>query len=153
MAWQEITVETLKTRNAGAEVTALQESALADGQADPVLQIIRMVTDEVRGYCAAGGITLGEGDTVPSRLVLAAINRIRYEAATRIPGGALLDADRRAANDAATRLLERVADGKFTVEEPETADAEVSAGGKSGISIVRKPAASDTLTKTDFAGL
>lgn len=130
MSWTTITVETLKTRNAGAEVTALQASALADGQADPIPEIISMVVNEVRGYVSAGGSNLGAGETVPGRLLLAAINRIRFEAATRLPGGSLLDADRRKANDAAVSLFERVADQKFTVEEP----AELSDEGNAATS-------------------
>lgn len=129
MAWTTLTVETLKTRNAGAEITALQESALADGQSDPVPEIIAMVIDEVRGYIATAEIPLGAASTIPSKLVLAAINRIRFEAATRLPGGSLLDDDRRAANTAAVKLLERVADGKYAVEEPETEDTETIAAG------------------------
>lgn len=126
MSWTTITVETLKSRNAGAEVTALQESAIADGQNDPVVEIIQQVVDEVRGYIDAGGFTLGSGSTVPSRLVLATINRIRFEAATRLPGGALLDQDRRDANIQAIALLQRVASGKYSVETPETASTETS---------------------------
>jgi hypothetical protein len=127
MAWITITVETLKTRNAGAEVTALQESSLADGQSDPIPDIIAMVVDEVRGYCAAGNVTLAEGNTVPDRLLLHAINRIRYEAATRLPGGVLLDDDRRNSNAAAVRVFERVADRKFVVEAAVVADSETNA--------------------------
>ena len=126
MSWTTITVETLKTRNAGAEVTALQESAIADGQADPVVEIIQQVVDEVRGYIDAGGLSLGVEGTVPRRLVLAVINRIRYEAATRLPGGALLDDDRREANRQAVALMQRVADGKFFVEAPAVESEEVS---------------------------
>jgi hypothetical protein len=150
MSWLTITVETLKTRNAGAEVTALQESALADNQPDPVLEIIQMVVDEVRGYIPPT-IPLGAGATVPSKLLLATINRIRYEAATRLPGGALLDDDRRAANTAAVTLLERVADGRFTVEEAETVDSEVRGAGASGIRIVAKPTSVET--KNSYIGL
>ena len=151
MAWLTITVETLKTRNAGAEVTALQEAALADGQNDPVPEVIQMVVDEVRGYVAAAGLPLGEGATIPSKLLLATINRIRFEAATRFPGGVLLDEDRRAANNAAVRVFERVADGKFAIEEPTTESEEELANPAGAISIVQKP--SRTVKKTDFAGL
>jgi hypothetical protein len=151
MSWTTITIETLKTRNAGAELTALQESALADGQPDPVTELIEMVVDEVRGYIAGAGVTIGAGSTVPSRLVLAAINRIRYEAATRLPGGALLDDDRREANRQAIELLKRVAAGGFGIEEPETETDEISSGSKSGITIVQKP--TRVSMRDDFAGL
>jgi hypothetical protein len=152
MSWLTITVDTLKTRNAGAEVTALQESALGDGQTDPVVEIIQMVTDEVRGYIATANIPLGAGATIPSKLLLAAINRIRFEAATRLPGGSMLDDDRRSANDAAVRLLERVADGKFAVEEPTTEDDEDIATSKSGCSVVAKPTRKPS-TRDDYSGL
>lgn len=151
MAWTSITIETLKTRNAGAEVEALRSAALADGQADPVPEIIQMVVDEVRGYIAAANVSLGEGATIPSKLLLAAINRIRFEAATRMPGGSLLDDDRRSSNTAAVRLLERVSEGKFTVEEPTTVEDEAIARTSSGMSVVAKP--TRTETKDSFSGL
>jgi hypothetical protein len=151
MSWTTITVATLKSRNAGAEVTALSESALADDQPDPVPEIIAMVVNEVRGYISAAGITLQAGETVPGRLVLAAINRIRYEAATRLPGGAMLDDDRRESNRAAVSLLESVAAKRFAVEEASTADSESTARSDGGISVVAKP--TRTQTAADFQGL
>jgi hypothetical protein len=146
MSWTTITIETLKTRNAGAEVTALQESALGDGQSDPVLEVIQQVVDEVRGYVDAGGFSLGAGATVPGRLLLAAVNRIRFEAATRLPGGALLDQDRREANSQAIALLQRVADGKFSIEAPETVSDETSGATTPRITI-------PTLTFSDQNGI
>lgn len=124
MAWQSLTTDDVKTRLAGAEVAALQSAALASGQTDPIPDIITAVVDEVRGYIAAGGITLGAAGTIPSKLVSAALAIVRYRVCTRLPVKSLLTEDRVRENEAAIRLLERVADGKFAVEEPTTADTE-----------------------------
>jgi phage gp36-like protein len=124
MAWQSVTTAEIKTRLTGAEVTALQTAALASGQTDPLPDIVTQVVGEVRGYVAAGGYTLGTGETVPSTLYSATLAIIRYRIATRLPVKAILTQDRKDENDAAIRLLERVADGKFAVEEPTTASEE-----------------------------
>lgn len=130
MSWQTITTDLVKTRLAGPEVSALQTAALASGQTDPLPEIVTQVVDEVRGYVSAGGYTLGTGATVPSKLLSATLAIIRYRLSTRLPVKSLITEDRKNENDAAIRLLERVADGKFAVEEPETASTE-QAGGAS----------------------
>lgn len=125
MAWQAITTDDVKTRLAGAEVAALQSSALAVGQTDPLPEVVGQVVDEVRGYVAAGGNTLDAAGTVPSKLVGATLAIIRYRLATRLPISGLLTEERKAENDAAIRLLERVADRKFAVEEAAAPSSEV----------------------------
>jgi phage gp36-like protein len=126
MAWIALTVTEVTTRLAGAEVTALQTAALATAQTDPLSEIIEQVVDEVRGNIAAGGYTVGASQTIPSRLVGAALAIIRYRAATRLPQSGILDDNRVAEYRDALRLLERVADGKFAIEDPVTADTEAS---------------------------
>ena len=148
MAWQTITTTDVKTRLAGAEVTALQESALAAGQTDPFPEIIDGAVDEVRGYIAASGRILEAGATIPSRLRDTTLALIRHRCATRLPGKTFLTDDRVREYQDAIRLLERVADGKFAVEEAVTADTEVS-GAPS-------PSFADTtrsFTNTDEDGL
>ena len=128
MAWISITTDDVKTRLAGAEVTALQSAALAAGQTDPLPEIIAQVVDEVRGYVAAAGATLGAAGTIPQKLLSAALAIIRYRICTRLPVKSFLNEDRVRENDAALRLLEKVADRKFLVEEPTVADTEVGGG-------------------------
>jgi phage gp36-like protein len=123
MAWTTITTDLVKTRLAGAEVTSLQTAALASGQTDPLPEIVTQVVDEVRGYVAAGGYTLGAAATIPSKLISATLAITRFRLATRLPRFPFDDNRRREYEDA-IRLLNRVADGKFAVEEPTTTDTE-----------------------------
>lgn len=146
--WTEITEDLVKTRLAGAEVTALQTAALAAGQTDPLPEIVTQVVDEVRGYIAAGGFGLEEGAKVPSKLVSATLAVIRYRLATRLPARSLLTEERKAENDAAIRLLERVADGKFAVEEPAAASSETIGGASPSMT-----AKTRVFTRTDEDGI
>ena len=123
MAWIAITTDDIKTRLAGAEVAALQTAALASGQTNPLPGIVSQVVDEIRGYVAAGGFTLGSGETVPSKLLSATLAMVRFRIATRLPKFPF-DENRKLEYEDAIRLMGRVADGKFAVEEPTTADTE-----------------------------
>lgn len=125
MSWQTLTTDNVKTRLTGPELSALQSAALASGQADPLPEIITSVVDEVRGYISAGGHSLETGTTVPSKLVSASLAIIRYRLATRLPVKSLLDENRVREYQDAVKLLERVADGRFAIEEPVTASTEV----------------------------
>jgi phage gp36-like protein len=121
MAWQTITESNVQTKLAGAELTALQSSALATGQASPLAETITTVIDEIRGYIAANHAnTLGTAGTIPSKLVSAAVVIIRYRLCTRLPVKSLLDENRVREYQDAIKLLERVADGKFSIEDPST---------------------------------
>jgi hypothetical protein len=131
MAWAAITTDDVKRRLAGAEVTALQTAALASGQSDPLPETIIEVVDEVRGYIAAAGYSLEAGNTVPSRLRSAALAMIRYRLATRLPVKAFLTTDRVEENAAALRLMAQVSAGRFSVEDPATADTETSGSAAS----------------------
>jgi phage gp36-like protein len=128
MAWQTVTDSDIVTRLAGAEIDALRETALADDQSDPVPEIVDQVVEEVRGYVAAGGYTLGAGATIPGKLLSAALAICRFRAATRLPTEAFLTESRKTEYRDAVRLLERVADGKFAIEEPAEASDETSSG-------------------------
>lgn len=125
MSWAAVTVDMVKTRLAGPEVAALQTAALATGQVDPLPDTIAQVVDEVRGYISAGGSVLETGATIPSKLRSATLAIIRYRLITRLPVKSLMTEARKEENDAAVRLLERVADGKFSVEEAVTPTTEV----------------------------
>lgn len=125
MAWLAITEDFVKTKLSGPELNALRTAALAEGQADPLAEIIEDVVKEVRGYVAGcKANTLGAGLTVPDKLKTATMSRIRFELATRLPVKTLLTDDRRTANQDAIKLLTRVAECGFAIEEPLTADTE-----------------------------
>ena len=125
MAWVAITETMLTEALSSLELEAYRSSGLATGQADPVANTILRAVEEVRGYVAAGGNTLGADGTVPERLLDAALSIIRYRVLTRLP----LDVsqDRRTARDDAYQLLRDVAARRFLIEQPVTADTEESA--------------------------
>ena len=149
MAWQLITTDNIKTRLAGAEITALQESALASGQADPLPEIVVAAVDEVRGYIAAAGRILEAGDKVPSRLINATLAIIRHRIATRLPGRSFLNEDRIREYQDAIKLLEQVAAGKFAIEDVVTEDTE----GTSGNSVQLAASSTRKATRSKLDGL
>lgn len=133
MAWTTITEDFVLTKLSGPELAALKSSALQAGQANPLPEIITQVVREVRGY--VGGCSsnvLGEGETIPDELLGAAVSRIRFEFATRLPVKSLLTDDRRTANTDAIQLLRDVMRCDFQIVPPATAAApEEQAGGGS----------------------
>lgn len=129
MAWITITEDDVVTKLSGPENSALKTAALKSAQTNPLTEVIEQIVLEVRGHVAAcERNTLGAGATIPDELLGAAINRIRFELATRLPVSSLLNEDRKEANRQAIALLQRVAECKFLVVQPEEA-AEDQAGG------------------------
>jgi hypothetical protein len=123
--WITVTEDMVKTRLAGAELTALRTAALSAGQADPLAEVIAEVVNEVRGYVAACKANrLESGTKIPEKLKTTALARIVFELASRLPVKGIVTAERKEANTAAKRLLEQVAACQFAVEEPVTPDAE-----------------------------
>ena len=129
MSWVTITDADILGKSAGAEVEAARSAALAQGQTDPVPGIVAQVVREVRGYVATCERNkLGPAGTIPDELRGAALNRIRFECATRLPQGALMDDDRRASNRDALAMLRDAAACKITIEQPEEVSPEVISG-------------------------
>lgn len=126
MAWITPTENDLKTRLSGPELSAFRAAALDAGQDDPVDYVMDQAIDLVRGYVAAcPRNVLGLAGTIPQKLLGALLDILVIDVMKRA-GGLIVDADgeRKKAKDEALRLLERVADGKFAIEEPETEDTE-----------------------------
>lgn len=128
MAWSTVSSSTVKPRLSATELAALQSSDLPSGVTDALADLVTQVVDEVRGYVQSGGFTLGAAGTLPSRLISAAISIIRYRLATRFPVKMLDTEARQREYDDAQKLLDKVAAGKFAIEEPTTADTESSGG-------------------------
>lgn len=125
MSWITLTEADVVTKLSGPEITAMKTAALQAAQANPLPEIIGQVVREIRGYvrgCERN--TLGDGATIPDELLGAAISRIRFELATRLPVSSLLTEDRRTANANALALLRDVAACKFFVVTPETPTTE-----------------------------
>lgn len=145
--WTTLTADDVRTRLAAAELAALQTAALASGQTDPLPEIVAAVTDEVRGYIAANHANeLGVAGAVPPRLVSAALAIIRYRLATRLPVKSLLTEDRVKENEAAIRLLERVAAGQFAIEDADGNE-------QSGVHIEQASTPTRTASRSTLAGL
>jgi len=126
--WIYVSESDVLTRLSGPEAAAMKTAALQTGQANPLPEVITQVVREVRGYVkACARNTLGDGETIPDEILGAAINRIRYDLATRLPVPSLLTEARLEANRAAIALLRDVAACRFTLEQPATASAEISA--------------------------
>lgn len=139
MAWISITEQDVESRLSGPELAASKSLALAPGQSGVLAEIIAQVVGEARGYVAAhASNTLGLGETLPQKLLGSALAMIRYRLATRLPVKSLLTDDRVKENDAAIRLMERVADGKYSVEEPTTAETEAAAAPYTSASSVTR---------------
>jgi hypothetical protein len=109
--WVVITESDLLTRVSGAELSSLRAAALADGQADPVAQTIEIVTNEILGYLPRS-VTPSAANTIPSRLLSAALDRVAWLLMSR-PGAMIIDTNdaRKDANTAAIKLFESVASG------------------------------------------
>jgi type IV pilus biogenesis protein CpaD/CtpE len=130
MSWITLTEAGVQTKLAGAELAALKSAALASGQSNPLPEVITQVTREVRGYVAAcARNVLGEEGTIPDELELAALNRIRYELATRLPVASLLTEARKDANRGATEQLKDAAACRFLIVAPATAATAQAASG------------------------
>lgn len=123
MAWISIEEDDVKTRLAGTELSSYQTVALASGQSDPLPGIITQVVSEIRGYIAAcASNALGDGETIPEKLLGTALAVIRYRLTTRLP--IEVTEQRELEYKEAIRLLERVSECMFAIEEPEEEDDE-----------------------------
>lgn len=128
MSWVAVTEANVITKLSGPEIAAMKSVALQAAQTNPLPEIITQVIREVRGYVAAcARNTLGDGVTLPDELLGAAVSRIRYELATRLPVPSLLTEDRRAANRDAIELFRDVAACRFQIAGPDTATSETIA--------------------------
>jgi hypothetical protein len=129
MSWITLAESDVITKLSGPEIAAMKTAALQAAQANPLPEVIAQVVKEIRGYVAACAQNqLGDGETIPDELLGAAISRVRYELATRLPVASLLTEDRRTANaDALTRLRD-VAACRFAIEQPATPSDQVITG-------------------------
>ena len=132
MPWIPITEADLLTAISGAELSSLRESALADGQADPVAPTISRIVNRVRGDVATSGkYDLDSNLTyIPDRLLDASLSIIVMRFMSR-PAAAIIDDEagtRAKAAASGEALLKRVADGNYAITDPATgADSSGSA--------------------------
>jgi len=148
--WIELTEADVLRKLAAPELEAARTAVLDAGQADPLAEVIEEIVREVRGRVAAcARNVLGEGSTIPDECQAAALARIRFELATRLPGGVLLDEDRRTANANAIAFLRDVASCDVAIVQPDTASEDQA--GKSSIKFVG--ASKRRATRSQLKGL
>lgn len=126
MSWITVTSDDVITKLSGPEKAAMTSAALQAAQTDPLPEVISQVVKEIRGYVAAceRNLPLGDGETIPDELLGAAISRIRFHLATRLPVASLLTEDRRSANTEALTLLRDVAACRFLIVAPTSPSTE-----------------------------
>jgi hypothetical protein len=124
MAWTTIDETLLQKRTNPTVWDLLTNAASITDQPDPIPDIIEQVVNEVRGYIAAARYKLEAGQTIPSRLVGAVVTIILWRASLDLNCEILLTDVRGKEYKSASDLMERVAAGKFSVEEPVVVDSE-----------------------------
>lgn len=151
MSWITLTEAHVVAKLSGPEIAAMKTAALQAAQANPLTEIIAQVVGEIRGYVGAcANNTLGDGETIPSELTGAAVSRVRYELATRLPVPSLLTEARIAANAAAITQLRDTAACRFAIVAPATEAEDQPAGGAQA-EVVR--CTTRTATRRNLAGL
>lgn len=121
MAWRQITEDDLRLKLTDAELSAV---------GDVLYEGITSVTDMVRGHIATAGVEMdADATTLPERLIGHACAVLAVDLYIRL-GGTLVDpkGHRKDAKDAAVRIFERVADGKYSIDDSITG-SEASSGG------------------------
>lgn len=124
MAWQTITTDDVLTQITDLERDLYNDLLTADGQDDPLPEIIAGVVQEVRnGIAQNQRNTLGTGATIPTGALHHALAMVRYRFITRVPGVDIDDTRKEAYRDALTWLRSAP-----LVEKPDDA-AETQLGG------------------------
>ena len=139
--WTELTATTLLSRVAGAEKTALERAALADGQSAVLAEIAALIAAEWRSGLRRVTVLDSRPAHVPSELLVHILAHFRYAAYTRLPGMAALLDDRRVAEwTRANQVRDSLA--RVSIEAPDAAYAETSStSGKPGPAIAEPDAA------------
>lgn len=147
MAWITPSADDVKTRLTGAELVAFRTVALASGQADPITQIMLDCANEVRGYVAAGGYTMGAAGTIPPQTLAPALAIMAYRLATRLP--LKVSDDRRKQYEDAIAYLRDVAAGRSLIETD--ASGEMAPGATSVV--ISSRGSTRAVTSTGMRGL
>ena len=130
MAWIALSSTDIETALTGQELTAYREAALANGQGDPLPELLDRAVRLVRGYVAACDDNhLGAGNTIPDELEGATVALVAHGLDGRLPLPSSLTErlDRR--YDDAMRQLRDVAACKFALAQPAIPTTEVIGGG------------------------
>lgn len=136
LPWITLTLSDLHTAKAAALVSALRTAALADGQTDPLPEVITSVTNRIRMEIAAGGRTVLDADAtkLPPSLKSVALRMVVAEGQSRlnIDNALPLSDDDREQLRQDIRFLERIAKGEITVEQSDNPESAPSVQAKTG---------------------
>ncbi len=134
-----LTPSDLTTAKAAPLVDALRTAALADGQSDPMPEIIDAVVARIRAEISAGGKTALDADpaTVPPSLKSLALRMVLREGQSRLnAAGALpLSDDEREEWRQDVRYLERIAKGEVSIDATATPEGTPSLQHSGGVSL------------------
>ena len=150
MAWRAINENDILTRLSQNELDIIKNASTIG---DPVPRAITMVTELIRGSIASNqSNVMGAEGTIPERLMDAAASLLVVMLYSN-NGGMLIDLNetRVKANEAANRLLERVAEGKFAVELPGPVGKSAEDAKGASVELVTK--SESPLRREDLAGL
>lgn len=147
--WIQITPDDLNDYLVAAQVSALRERALGDGQDDPVAEVIADTTRLIRAEIATHPLNRLSATALalPPELKSTACHLAIEAAQARIPGFGLTEDQAKLAAEA-HRLLERIAKGQRAVSQPDDPESTrtYSAGGQVTLEHSRaNPLRSDTL--------
>jgi hypothetical protein len=130
MPWQELT-DTLVLAEFNDSETDAYNTAKGDDAGTSLDQIISGVVGEFADVIAARGHVLDGAGTLPPLVIPKAIAMVRWRFLLALPTGkSLLSDERKAANEAGEKLLERIAEGKVGIVGPSGAAPASSAGSK-----------------------
>jgi len=128
MAWITLTPDDLADVMSVPEINALKAYFTATDTPDPLPDILASVSTEVRGYCSAGGIPLGDDGMIPGELKRTALIMARTAAANRFPAKIFSSLERSEEQREAVKRLQDVAQKRFFVNAATTFTAETSTG-------------------------
>lgn len=121
--WRAIVTADIKTQLSAREYTAVYQNGTEPGDTDPTAAIITAAVDMVRGAIASHRPNiLGAAATVPETLIDPTVAIIVWRLMGR-SGGQVIDGEANPRRDAykdAMRMLERIAEGKLKVLEPDS---------------------------------
>jgi hypothetical protein len=137
MAWLIPSENDVLTVLSETELATYRAAATASGQADPLAPTLAQVVDLVRGYVGAYRPNmLGLPGTIPQKLLAPALDLLAVRLPQRV--GVPPKEVRKTAADRAVRLLEQVAAGTFTIEEPDAATTETMSAPRPTIQAGRR---------------
>jgi phage gp36-like protein len=127
MAWIQLTRTNVLSALNSAEEAAY--NAAVTGDIDPAEEILLTAVREARGHIEDHpGNRLAAGDTIPERIEHHVLAIVRFRIMTRLDIS--VSEDRRQEYRDARRFLERVSEGKVSIEKPSGAvDNSAAAGG------------------------